>query len=280
MMFTTMSLSLTVLGCSGSYAGEPGDACSGYLVRTPGATTVVDLGPGTLAHLQQHVTLPEVDAVVLTHQHPDHWLELPILRNALRYYLGGEGLQVYGTAGTLEQASVVIDGLEPTIAWTTIGPSSRVRVGDQQLRFSLTDHPVETLAVRVDHHPEPGASGDPPVRMRPEAGSGSQGTDDDHTARSIVYSADTGPGWRAEELAAGADLFLCEATIPSVFENSGAPHLSGGQAGVQARVCGAKRLVLTHIAPRVDRADQQREAEATFDGPVELATTHATFVVD
>lgn len=267
-----MSMSLTVLGCSGSYPGQPGDACSGYLVRTPGATTVIDLGPGTLANLQRHVNLPDVDAVVLTHEHPDHWLELPILRNALKYYLGGEGLRVYGTVGTLEKAEAVIDGLEPTLDWSVVDPSSRVEVGDQRLRFSLTDHPVETLAVRVDH--PPGDSSGPG-----EAPGIAGGAGDGTSSRSLVYSADTGPGWRAEDLAEGTDLFLCEATIPSAFEDSGAPHLSGGQAGARARACGAARLVLTHIAPRVDPAEQQREAEATFGRPVELATPHATFAV-
>ncbi|MBN2622032.1 MAG: MBL fold metallo-hydrolase, partial [Acidimicrobiales bacterium] len=83
-------LTVTVLGSSGTYAG-PGEACSGYLVRSPGATVVVDLGSGTLANLQHHVELGAVDAVVLTHEHPDHWLDLPLLRNALRYVLGIEG---------------------------------------------------------------------------------------------------------------------------------------------------------------------------------------------
>lgn len=254
-----MSLSLTVLGCAGSYAG-PGDACSGYLVRSPGATTVIDLGPGTLPNLQQHVKLDALDAVVLSHEHPDHWLDLPILRNALRYYLGVEGLAVYGTAGTLEKASAVIDGLEPTLEWTTIDPSSNVQVGDQRFRFARTDHPVETLAVRVDL-----GDGSGP-------GTGSEG-------RSLAYSADTGPGWQAGDFAAGADLFLCEATIPKAFVKDGAPHLSGQQAGEQARAGRVGRLVLTHVAPGVDAAEQQREAEAAFGAPVELATNNATFVV-
>ncbi|HEV2369108.1 MAG TPA: MBL fold metallo-hydrolase, partial [Acidimicrobiales bacterium] len=68
-------LRLTVLGCSGSYPG-PGQACSGYLVRH-GATTVwLDAGSGTLANLQLHVALGEIDAIVLSHEHPDHWSDV------------------------------------------------------------------------------------------------------------------------------------------------------------------------------------------------------------
>ncbi len=82
-----MSLSVTVLGCSGTYPG-PDEACSGYLLRTDTTTVVVDLGSGTLANLQRHVAWPTSTRSCITHEHPDHWLDVPILRNAMRYMLG------------------------------------------------------------------------------------------------------------------------------------------------------------------------------------------------
>ena len=98
--------SVTVLGCAGTFPG-PGEACSGYLVRSPDAVTVLDLGPGTLANLQRHVAVGEVDAVVLTHEHPDHWLDLPILRNAMKHVLGLSGLAVYGPVGVRAKAEAL-----------------------------------------------------------------------------------------------------------------------------------------------------------------------------
>lgn len=243
-------MELTILGCAGSYA-EPGNACAGYLVRTPGATVVVDLGNGTLANLQRHVDLAALDAVVLTHDHPDHWLDLPILRNALRYYLMVDGLPVYGTAGVLEQAEAVISELAPTLVWTTIDAgTSELTIGDQVLTFSLTDHPVETYAVRV-------AAG----------------------ARTLAYTADTGSGWTAgAKFVADADLLLAEATIPAAFEDQ-SPHLTARQAGALAQDAGVGRLVLTHIAPRVEAEDQRATAAAVFDGPVDLATVGVSYTV-
>lgn len=250
-----MTLSLTVLGCSGSYAG-PGGACSGYLVRSPGATVAVDLGPGTLANLQRHCPLEDLDAVVLSHEHPDHWIELPVLRNALRYYLGVEGLPVYGTAGTRKLAEAVISEVPPTLAWTDLDTTSTVSVGDLSFSFSLTDHPVETLAVRVD---------------LPAAGPEN---------RSLAYSADTSPDWvGATEFVSGTDLFLCEATVPTADEGSGVPHLSARQAGELGRAAGVGRLVLTHLAPGVDPVTQAEDAQAVFRGPVDVAITGSTFVV-
>jgi ribonuclease BN (tRNA processing enzyme) len=241
-------LSVTVLGCSGSYAG-PGEACSGYLVRSPGATVVVDLGSGTLANLQSHVEVADVDALVLTHSHPDHWGDLPILRNAMRYVLGLEGLAVYGTAATLAAAVAVSHELEPTLLWTTVDESSTAAVGDQRLRFSRTDHPVETLAVRVD------AGG-----------------------RSLLYTADTGAEWRPGPAGDGVDLLLAEATLP-VAQEGAVQHLSGRQAGALAREVRAGRLVVTHVSPGLDDEAQRRDAEAAFGGQVDVAATNAVFAV-
>jgi ribonuclease BN (tRNA processing enzyme) len=243
-----VSLSVTVLGCSGSYAG-PGEACSGYLVRSPGATVVVDLGSGTLANLQSHVEVADVDALVLSHSHPDHWSDLPILRNAMRYILGVSELPVYGTAATLDAALAVSGELEPTLRWTVVDETSTVAVGDQRLRFSRTDHPVETLAVRVD------AAG-----------------------RSLLYTADTGPAWDPGPAGEGVDLLLAEATLPTSQEG-GVQHLSGRQAGALARSIGAGGLVVTHVSPGFDDEAHRRDAEAAFAGPVGVASTSATFSV-
>jgi ribonuclease BN (tRNA processing enzyme) len=245
-----VSVTVTVLGCSGSFAG-PGEACSGYLVRSPGARVVVDLGSGTLANLQAHVDIADVDALVLSHVHPDHWTDLPILRNAMRYVLGIGGLAVYGTAATHEAASALITELEPTLLWTTIDETSTVAVGDQRLRFSRTDHPVETLALRLE------AAG-----------------------RTLLYTADTGPRWAPDALAGGVDLAICEATMVDEDDHNGTPvHLTAGQAGALARAAGAARLLVTHVAPGLDDEVQRRGAAEAFGGPVELARTNGTFPV-
>jgi ribonuclease BN (tRNA processing enzyme) len=242
-------LTVTVLGRAGTYPG-PGDACSGYLLRAGGANVVVDLGAGTLANLQSHLDLATLDAVVLTHEHPDHWLDLTLLRNAFRYVLGLGDLPVYGTAGTRHLAAALLDELEPTLAWHTIEPASSVALGPLDLRFGRTDHPVETLAVRV------------------EAG-----------GRTLLYSADTGPAWDPGDLGAGVDLLLCEASLRPVHEGEVQHHLSARQAGALARAMGAGRLVLTHLVPGVDPDAQRADALAAFGGQVEVAATGATLAV-
>ncbi|MCC5952470.1 MAG: MBL fold metallo-hydrolase [Acidimicrobiia bacterium] len=245
----TSGLELTVLGCSGSYPG-PGRACSGYLIRSATTTIVVDMGPGTVANLQAHVDPASVDAVVLSHEHPDHWVDLTSLRVLLRYGLGRSGLAVYGTAGTRDMAEHVCGSVAPTFEWTTIADGDRHTIGDLSLRFAATDHYVPTLAVRV-------TSG----------------------ACTLAYSADTGPGWSFAHLGGDIDLALCEATTLVDGEGDGVLHLSARQAGALARAGGAARLVLTHLLPTVDVAEAQREAEESFGAPVEVASDGATFVL-
>jgi ribonuclease BN (tRNA processing enzyme) len=244
-------LTITVLGSAGSYPGA-GEACSGYLVRSPGATTLVDLGSGVLANLQRHAAIGELDAVVLTHEHPDHWIDLPLLRNAMKYVLELEGLPVYGPAGARAKAQAQIEDLPPTLLWTTVDPASSVEIGDQRLRFSRTAHPVETLAVRLD------AAG-----------------------RSLAYTADTGPEWApARAWLDGVDLLVAEATLPRSQEDHGKElHLSGRQAGELARAARVERLMLTHITPGVDKLGQQADAATVFHGPVEVAEDHRTYDV-
>jgi ribonuclease BN (tRNA processing enzyme) len=238
-----------VLGASGSFPG-PGAACSGYLVQGGGTNLLLDLGPGSLANLQRHLPLAEIDAVVLTHRHADHWTDLAGLEVAWRYHLGREGLPVYGTADTRDAADSLIGGLAPSLAWHEVTDGSNIEVGGLRLRFARTVHYVETLAVRIDE----GSSG-----------------------LSLAYSADTGPGWSFEALGDGIDLALCEASHLQAFEARGLLHLSARQAGVMARSAGVSRLMLTHIWPDCDPEEIRVEGREAFGAPVEIATTNERY---
>jgi ribonuclease BN (tRNA processing enzyme) len=244
-----VSLTVTVLGSSGTYAGPDG-ACSGFLVRSPGATVMMDAGPGTLANLQRHVAPRALDAVVLSHSHPDHWLELPVLRNALKYVLACGDLDVYATAETLELAvEVTGDKLESTFRPHVISDGSEFSVGDQRWRCSRTDHPVETMGLRVD------ADG-----------------------RSLGYTADTGPEWSLAELG-GVDMGLSEATFLHDSHERNPVHLSAHQAGTAARASGVGRLVITHVLPTGSPEESVAEASDAYGAPVDVATLHRTFDV-
>ncbi len=250
--FDPDDLTVTVLGSAASF-GHPGNACSGYLVRTASTTVWLDCGPGTLSTLQEHVAVADLDAVVVTHEHPDHWLELPVLRNAARYVLGIGHLPVYGTAGTWALFEHLTGGKVDPIEWREVTDGSTATIGDLTFSFSSTDHPVETLAVRV------AARG-----------------------RTFAYSADTGPGWSFTALdpdGEGFDLAFCEATLDEA-DAGAVQHLTGSQAGTMARAAGVRRLALTHLYEGAgpDRAEVASAPDA-FNGPVEIALPGHDFTV-
>lgn len=248
-----MALRLTVLGCDGGYPG-PGGAASGYLVRGAGTTIWMDAGSGTLANLQRHVGLDQLDAVVISHEHPDHRGDLEGLAVALSSgdvspgvagSVGGRpSLAVYAPAGLRR---LVYHDAEGTFDWHQVASGDQVKVGGLDLSFSRTDHGPETLAVRIDGE-----------------------------AVSLGYSADSGPGWSLEALGPGLDLALCEATYLADKEGSGR-HLSARQAGLSGREARVARLVLTHRSPAVEARASFEEGSEAYGAAVELATTGGEF---
>jgi ribonuclease BN (tRNA processing enzyme) len=229
-------LDLAVLGCSGSYAG-PGQACSGYLLTCRGSSLWVDAGAGSLANLQRHITLADLDGIVLTHEHPDHWTDVEGFAVASVYVLDLAPVPVFAPAGMRDRLQMP----GRAFTWTDVADGDRVDVGSLRVSFSRTDHGPETLAVRVE-------------------GAG----------RVLGYSADTGPGWSLEALGSDLDLALCEATYLRDQEGH-TKHMSARQAGESARQAGLARLVLTHRLPTVPARAAFEEGSEAFGAPVELA---------
>jgi ribonuclease BN (tRNA processing enzyme) len=95
----------------------------------------------------------------------------------------------------------------------------------------------------------------------------------------LAYSGDTGTCEALVATARDADFFLCEASFVESHSNPPDLHLTGGEAGVMATRAGAQRLVLTHVPPWHDAQVRLREAEQTFDGPVELAAPGKTYEI-
>ena len=159
-------LTVTVLGCSGSYAA-PGGACTGFLMQSPRANVWLDAGPGTLANLQTVCRLSDLEAVVLTHAHPDHWLEMPVVANAIQWYEPRQRLPVYSNAHMAAHARAMIGpDIDIPFDWRVIEPHEQVTIGDQTWTFAETEHYVPTLATRTDCE-----------------------------GQSIVFTSDTGPGF-------------------------------------------------------------------------------------
>src|SRR5690606_32602695 len=255
-----VGLSLTVLGRSGPYP-EAGGACSGYLVTAGGTRVLVDCGNGITGNLLQVCSLAELDAIVLSHLHPDHVSDLYVLRYGLHYQLmtgvGTKGpIPVYAPREPAEEFHRLAypQSLDVQGYWVDGGQEGDVHltIGDLRFTFAPTRHAIPCFAMAI-------AAG----------------------GRKLVYSADTGLSPEVEELARGAHLFLCEANMVKGQEEAAARvgHLTGEQAARMAADAGVERLVLTHLLPDTPPQRVYEEARAVFPGSLDLATVLHTYEV-
>jgi ribonuclease BN (tRNA processing enzyme) len=212
-------------------------------VRTGTTTIWLDAGPGTFARLQEVCFPGTVDAIVLSHEHPDHWTDLESFAVWARFQPAAEPYLVLAPPGLRERSYA---GGDTSLRWREADPSVQVDVGDLRCRFSATDHGPPTVAVRFDRI---GNGGDGPP---------------------LAYSADTGPGWSVDELGEDIGTFLCEATYTKDREGT-FQHLSGRQAGTMALAAGVAQLVLTHRWPTVEAEALGREAAEAFGRAVHQA---------
>ncbi|MBE0475889.1 MAG: MBL fold metallo-hydrolase [Coriobacteriia bacterium] len=246
---------VTVLGSAASYAG-PGQACAGYLIRSGEALVLTDCGNGVLANLGRVADPLALDAVIVTHRHPDHVLDLFSLQSLLRYAPQGPApaLPLYGPPGLMEMLGCMHDekGRAELAASFEFEP---LRDGEESLFGALSVRPVE-----VDHV-------DPTFALRL--------ADDGGT---MCYTSDTRYGEAVLDAARGCDLLLADATMPEAYAGR-APHMSAGECGRLASEAGAGRLVLTHVWPTNDRIEMAAQARRAFGGPVEVAEELADYDV-
>ena len=233
-------MKLTVVGCSPAWP-NPGGAQSGYLVEEPGRL-LLDCGPGVLARLRElNSGWPNVDAVVVTHWHLDHWGDL-----------------VPWVWGNMVGPGRGCDHPE---LW--LPPQGRTRLRDFGARLGWEDMFDTTFELRDYEEGVPfDAAGFKVTALRlPHYTLRTYGLRVSNGNRSIAYSGDSGPSERLAELAQGADLFVCEATLER-GELDGSPrgHLSVEEAVAAFEASGAKRLLLTH-----------RPHELPLDDGLELA---------
>jgi ribonuclease BN (tRNA processing enzyme) len=241
---------LRIVGCSGSYPG-PDSPASCYLVEAEheGRTwrIVLDLGNGALGALHRYADPLSIDAVLLSHLHADHCIDITSYYVLRKYHPSGSRppIPVYGPDGTPGRLARAYDL-----------PKSPGMTEEFSFHF-YPEHPFAigpfTITARLVKHPVPGYG------LRIESG-----------GKVLAYSGDTGPCEALVATARDADLFLCEASFVEGGDNPPDLHLTGTEAAQAAIDAGVGRLVLTHIPPWHD-ADAIFAESAIFEGPRELA---------
>jgi ribonuclease BN (tRNA processing enzyme) len=237
---------LTVIGCAPAW-GNPGEACSSYLVEAGGARILLDCGSGALAALRALDPRP-LDAVVLSHMHHDHVADLIPFGYARKYTALADWAppRLLAPPGGLDQLAALAeagggarDHLDGPFALAEYEQGQSISVGEARVSFAALRHPGVSHAIRVD------AGG-----------------------RAVCFSGDTAPTEALEVHARGAAALLCEATYAAGAPSSDDVHMSAADAGRAASAAGVERLVLVHVDVE-QRAAAVVAAQSTFAGPVD-----------
>jgi len=238
-----MSISLTVLGCSTPYP-RPGAPCSGYLVRTSGVNLWVDCGGGTFAALQEHLAPGDVDALWISHMHPDHCADLLSVFSWALNAADAPRLPVYGPPGWAARLAAMLpmdtaeDAVRDSFHTHEVQTGHATTVGNLNLISVGVRHSVPAFGLRVEG-----------------------------PAATLAYSGDTGPCAELIELATGADLFVCEA---GAIEPQPA-HCTPADAGRAAAAANAKQLLITHLPFRSDPSEAVKAAAEIGGCPTSAA---------
>jgi ribonuclease BN (tRNA processing enzyme) len=249
---------ITVLGKSPSWQDVDG-ACSGYLVEEQGCRLLVDCGNGVFSKLRRFADYADVDAVVISHLHADHFLDLVPFAYALTYSPHAKPARpaLHAPPGARDCFRRVVgawgseDLIENAFDLREYDPADVIHSGPLTLRFQAVPHFVASHAVEI--------------------------TSAANGGRRLTYGADSSPSEALCAFARDTDLLLIEATLPRPEQDGPRGHMTAAEAGEHGRRAGARRLVLTHLSDQLDAAWAEAEAERTYGGPVEIAREGAVY---
>jgi ribonuclease BN (tRNA processing enzyme) len=263
-------LRITVLGKSPSWQ-DAGGACSGYLVEEGDFALLLDCGNGVFSKLRRFRDYVDVDAVIISHLHADHFLDLVPFSYALTYAPRQQPVPVAGWPGTERPARPQLyvpsgagkvfrrivgcwgneDLIEHAFDLSEYELQDELTVGPFSVRFCEVPHYTATAAVELSSN-----------------GGGR-----------FTYSADCSPNEELIKFAHGTDFLLIEATLPRPERTGERGHLTPREAGDHGRRAGAHRLVITHISDELDPEWALAEAGSGFGAPVEVAEEGAVYTI-
>ncbi|MDR1863204.1 MAG: MBL fold metallo-hydrolase, partial [Treponema sp.] len=244
------SIKVCLLGWWGAFP-QAGEACCSVLAETAEGRLLLDCGCGSLSRFFKYAGAEDLEGVLLSHFHFDHFSDLECLLyavgNKLRMGLRREKLRVYAPASP-EPLRAVIE--YPAFSMTeTLREGMEFTMAGMNITVMKVDHPVECYAFRLERQ-----------------------------GKVLVYFTDTAylPG--SADFIRAADLLICEATMSSGSRHStGLGHMSDREAGVTAREGGAKRLCLFHLPSDGDPAYMRRQAALEFGGEVQTPDRRQVF---
>jgi ribonuclease BN (tRNA processing enzyme) len=250
------AIRLDVIGAGPAYTDKAGASGAAYLVRHGATGLLLDLGQGSFPRLAGALEPSSLDAVVISHLHPDHFIDLIALRHYLHWeFTPARHVRVVAPAGLSTRLDALHD--QPGFAASTLDVED-VTAGVQT---------ISTLTVqarRVTHTADSHA-----YRVAKADGAGP----------GLVYSGDCGRAEDLDALVRAGDTLLAEVSFGPGPVRSGAAHLDGPAVAALANRTAAGAVLLTHLQMGFDEAATMQSVSATFPGPVSLVAPGDRFTI-
>lgn len=236
-------MKLTILGNNGSCPAKDG-ACSSFLLETDHSKLLIDMGNGSIAKLQHICDLSEINSIIISHLHFDHFADIFPYKYAIesRKYFGESIKKIQLFIPPVPKWIYDEISTNDVFDITYLTDGLKDRFNDLQFQFIKVPHLVDSFAVRVAAE-----------------------------NKIFAYSSDCGACTQLEDVARNADLFLCEATFLSKETRAVTHHMSAFSAGEFAKKAGAKKLLLTHLSDQTREKEYCKEAELNF---VDVKVSH------
>ena len=234
-------MKLTVLGSYGPYP-KKGGSCSGYLVEQDDTKVLLDCGNGVFSNFQKLFQLEDLNAIVLSHLHPDHISDIFILRYALQFK--NRSMKIFGPNKPYEE---FLRLYHQSYEVNPIDPQKALQIGKMTFHFEEMKHVLPNYAISIEYN-----------------------------KKKFVYSGDTSYTEKLIYFSKNADFLLCEAGVLEKDLINTPPHLSPKQAVEIGKSAGAKRIMLTHFYPEYDLEMYQQEVQQP---DIEYAQEMKTFII-
>jgi ribonuclease BN (tRNA processing enzyme) len=236
---------LIVLGAGPAYTDRPGASGACYLVREGPDAILLDLGQGSLTRVFAEIEPSQLSAVLVSHLHPDHFVDLVAFRHYLRFEFDPpRRMTVHADVRLAER----LDALHAQPGFTDaaidvipLAAGTRT-IGAFEVEACRVTHTDDSYAFRVSGLAGPG----------------------------LVYSGDVGVADDLAPLIRPADALLAEVSFGAGPVEAAAQHLDGPAVGRLAGRCRVGRVLLTHLQMGHDPAATIASVRNVYDGPVEL----------
>ncbi|NTW71584.1 MAG: MBL fold metallo-hydrolase [Eubacteriaceae bacterium] len=237
-------MKITVLGNNGPYPGPKG-TCSGYLLQDNDVNIIIDFGNGTMSKLLQVCSVSDINAIILTHLHPDHISDIFILRYALKRR--GIKIPLYAPSSPAEEFNRLqyedVFEMHPIV-------EGKIAIEHLTVEFKKLKHIIDNFGISIKN-----------------------------ARKKFVYTGDTSCEDCVVELADKADLLLIEAALLDKDLKKGLSHLSARQACEIGNRSGARQIILTHFNPDYDLTEYLSEVDNVFNGITQFAESLKSYYI-